>query len=213
MRSSQKSAHRVRRGASLLAGRRAHFTGIFAACLVLIPAVAAQATTGADALNKPPIYKPTKTQGTPYVGGYTLSSHGAGIIASTMRTGFNTGGYLQGTISVTQYSNGQPGSFVAELYEYHYLGGSKMETDLWTPDLGSSLLGHLFLRPAGKNLTGTLEIDAKMIPVTYKPVSGTTAQSAVSGAAISGSTTQTLTANAGIFSTAVVLAQSIDPTL
>ena len=122
-------------------------------------------------------------------------------------------GYLQGTISVTQYSNNQPGSYVAELYEYHYLGAQKMETDLWTPDLGSALLGHLVLHPAGKNLTGTLEIDAKQIRVTYKPVSGTAAQSAVSGAALTGDTTKSLTANAGIFSTAVVLAQSIDPTL
>jgi hypothetical protein len=209
----RSSVHRIRRGGSLLAAGRARFIGIFAACVILIPAVGAQATTGADALNKPPIYKPTTAEGAPYVGGYTLASHGAGIIASTMRTGVNTEGYLQGTISVSQYSNGQPGSFVAELYEYHYLGGSKMETDLWTPDLGSALLGHLFLEPAGKDLTGTLELDAKTIPVTYKPVSGTAAQSAVNSAALTGSTTQTLTANAGIFSTAVVLAESIDPTL
>ncbi len=178
---------------------------------MIIPAVTAQATTGADALNKPPIYKPTRAQGLPFVGGYTLASHGTGILASSMRTGFNTQGYLQGTISVTQYTNNEPGSWVAELYEYHDLG-SQMETDLWTPDLGSALLGHLFLRRSGQDLTGTLQLDAKKISVTYKPVSTSAAQSAVTGAALSGSTTQTLTANAGIFSTAVVLAESIDPT-
>jgi hypothetical protein len=210
-----KSEHttnaRVRRGASLLTGRRARLTALLAGGAVLIPAVTAQATTGADALNKPPIFKVTKAQAAPFIGGYQLSAHGAGVITSTLRTGYNTEGYLMGTISVTRYVNGQPGTFVASLYEYRRKGAA-MLVDLWTPDLGSDRLGLLNLTRSGSKLTGTLTIGATPVSVTYKSVSANSAQSTVNSAATSSITTDALTTNAGIFSTAVVLAESINPT-
>ena len=201
----------VRTGASLLTGRRARLIGLLVSALVLIPAVTAQATTGADALNKPPIFSVTRAQSAPFLGGYTLASHGSGVLASTMRTGYNTEGYLMGTISVTRYVSGQPGTFVAALYEYRRKGAS-MLTDLWTPDLGSDRLGLLTLHRTGSDLSGTLTVGATPVSVTYKPVSASSAQSAVNGAATASITTKALTTNAGIFSTAVVLAESINPT-
>ncbi len=209
---TQPSEGRRRRGASLLASRAARLTALLVGATVLLPTVAAQATTGADALNRPPIYKVSAAQAKPFIGGYKLSSHGSGIIASTFRTGYNTEGYLMGTISVTRYTDNQPSSFVASLYEYRRQGNN-MLVDLWTPDLGSDRLGLLTLHSTGASLTGTLNIGstkaADAVPVSFKPISDSAAQSAVSQSAVDSTTTQALTTNAGIFSTAVVLAESI----
>jgi hypothetical protein len=44
-----------------------------------------------------------------------------------------------------------------------------MEIDLWTPDLGSRLLGHLIVKRNDKDeLVGTLILGQERIPVTYR---------------------------------------------
>lgn len=182
--------------------------GSLVAGAVLVPALPAQATTGSDALAKPPIFTVSAAAAKPFLGGYSLSTHGSGLLASTMRTGYNTEGYLMGTISVTRYTHGQPGTFIAALYEYRRRGAT-MVTDLWTPDVGTERLGRLAVRRRGSELVGTLTVGRTPTVVTYKPVSSAVAQSSVTHAGAAGASSQPATTNAGIFSTAVVLAESI----
>ena len=128
----------------------------------------AQATTGTDALAHKPRFKVSTSQARPYLGSYKLSKHGKGILGSSLRNGYNGNGYLQGTISVSQLSEGQPTTWLATLYEYHS-EGRKMEIDLWTPDVGSRLLGHLIVKRNNKDeLVGTLILGQARIPVTYR---------------------------------------------
>jgi len=155
-------------GAMLRANQRIQRVALLAVGVALLSVSVAQATTGEDALNHKPRFKVSTAQARPYLGSYKLSAHGKGILGSTLRSGYNGNGYLQGTISVSQYSEGQPATWLATLYEYHS-EGAKMEIDLWTPDLGSRLLGHLIVKRNNKDqLVGTLIVGQERIPVTYK---------------------------------------------
>jgi hypothetical protein len=156
------------RGALLRANRRARHLAALAVGLGLLSGGVAHATTGEDALNHKPRFKVTTVEARPYLGQFKMSAHGKGILGSSLRSGFNGAGYLQGTISIRQYSEGQPTTWLATLYEYHS-EGAKMEMDLWTPDLGSRLLGHLIVARNDKDqLVGTLIIGQQRIHVTYK---------------------------------------------
>jgi hypothetical protein len=141
---------------------------MLAAAVGLVSGAAAQATTGNNALNHKPRFKVSTREARPYLGQYKLAKHGKGILGSSLRTGYNGNGYLQGTISVSQLSEGQPTTWLATLYEYHS-EGRKMEIDLWTPDLGSRLLGHLIVKRNNKDqLVGTLIVGQERVAVTYR---------------------------------------------
>jgi hypothetical protein len=168
--SNLRRSVRAWRGALLRAGRPVRRVVLLGVALGLAAGAVAQATTGEDALAHKPRFLVSTEKARPYLGSFKISHHGKGILGSTLRTGYNGNGYLQGTISVSELSEGQPTTFLATLYEYHS-EGAKMRIDLWTPDVGSRLLGHLVVKRNSKDqLVGTLTLGQKRIAVTYKAV-------------------------------------------
>ena len=177
-------------------------------------AATASATTGPNALSRPPTFNVTAAQAKPFLGTYSLT-HGHGkIISSTIKTAYNGYGYLQGNISVYEYFQGRPTSFVATLYEYRYRSG-EMRADLWSPDLGSALLGRVTLRPVAGKLSGTLQLMGEAYAVVYRKASPRAVSSAytkagvAAGAEAGGSADSELGGTSGLFSTAVLLAQIV----
>lgn len=176
------------------------------AAVVAIAATAipsASATTGANALGKPPRFHVAAARAKPFLGAYRMVNQSHSLIGSAIRSGYNSYGYLQGEISVYTYYQGHPESFVASLYEYRYRAG-KMLIDLWTPDVGSAKMGDLTLRRVGRQLRGTLHFDQTDHSVVYAPVPAAQADASYRRAGlIEGSGTPT---GAGLFSTAVTIA-------
>jgi hypothetical protein len=188
--------------------------GLLVALSALGVAASASATTGPQALNRPPRFTVTTAQAKPFLGTYSLTHAPGKLISSTIKTAYNGQGYLQGNISVYEYFRGQPTSFVATLYDYRYIAGH-MRADLWTPDLGSALLGHLTLRPVAGKLSGTLQLIDDAYAVTYVKASPRAVGSAYTKAGVAaggeadGSSGSELGGSFGLFSTAVLLAQIV----
>lgn len=176
--------------------------------------VSASATTGPNALSRPPTVNVTAAQAKPFLGTYSLTHAPSKLISSTIKTAYNGYGYLQGNISVYEYFQGQPTSFVATLYEYRYRAG-QMRADLWSPDLGSSLLGRVTLRPVAGKLSGTLQLMDIAYAVTYAKTSARAVSTAYTKAGIAagsearGSSNSELGGTSGLFSTAVLLGQIV----
>jgi len=175
-------------------------------------AATASATTGPTALNKPPRYKVTAAQAKPFLGTYSLTHAHGKLVSSTLKTAHNSHGYLQGTISVYQYYQGQPSSFVATLYDYRYQSG-QMRAVLWSPGQNATFLGRLKLRSVAGKLSGTLQLGGSTNPVTY---SKTTARAVSSGgnnagaAAGSGAVSSTGSdGTSGLFTIAVLVGQLV----
>ncbi len=177
-------------------------------------AATASATTGPNAINRPPAVNVTAAHAKPFLGTYSLTHAPGKLISSTIKTAYNGYGYLQGNISVYEYYQGQPTSFVATLYEYRYRSG-QMRADLWSPGLGSALLGRLTLRPVAGKLSGTLQLMSTGYAVTYAKASPRAVSSAYTKAGIaaaaegSGSSDSELGGTSGLFSTAVLVAQIV----
>jgi hypothetical protein len=174
-------------------------------------AATASATTGPTALNKPPRYKVTASQAKPFLGTYSLTHPHGKITNSTIKTAHNSHGYLQGTISVYQYYQGQPSSFVATLYDYRYVSG-QIHAVLWSPGQNAEFLGRLKLRPVAGKLTGTLQLGGSTNAVTYSKTSARTGGSAGNQGAAAGSGAASAPASdstSGLFSIAVLVGQLI----
>jgi hypothetical protein len=189
--------------------------GLVAAGLsVLGMAATASATTGPTALSQPPRHTVAAADAKPFLGTWALTHAPGKIISSTIKTAYNGHGYLQGNISVYEYFQGRPTSFVATLYEYRYRSGV-MHTDLWSPDLGSALLGRLTLRSAAGKLSGTLQLMSDAYAVTYARASARAVGSAYTKAGVAagseagGSSDSELGGSSGLFSTAVLLGQIV----
>jgi hypothetical protein len=188
--------------------------GIVAMLSALALAASASATTGPNAINRPPTSNVTAAQAKPFLGTYSLTHAPGKLISSTIKTAYNGYGYLQGNISVYEYFQGRPTSFVATLYEYRYRSG-EMRADLWSPGLGSALLGRLTVRPVADKLSGTLQLMDAGYAVTYAKASARAVSSAytkagvAAGAEAGGSSDSELGGTSGLFSTAVLLAQII----
>jgi hypothetical protein len=194
--------------------RRGLLGGVVAVLSAFGMAGTASATTGPDALSRPPTFNVTAAQAKPFLGTYSLT-HGRGkIISSTIKNAYNGYGYLQGNISVYEYFQGRPTSFVATLYEYRYRSG-QMRADLWSPDLGSALLGRVTLRPVAGALAGTLQLMGDAYAVAYRKASPRAVSSAytkagvAAGAEADGSSDSELGGTSGLFSTAVLLGQIV----
>jgi hypothetical protein len=188
--------------------------GVVVVAAVVGMAATASATTGPEALSQPPRFTVPAAQAKPFLGTFALTHAPAKIISSTIKTAYNSSGYLQGNISVYEYFQGQPTSFVATLYEYRYRSGV-MHADLWSPALNSALLGRIALRPVAGKLSGTLQLMGEAYAVTYAKASARAVGSAYTKAGVAagsearGSSDSELGGTSGLFSTAVLLAQIV----
>jgi hypothetical protein len=172
-------------------------------------AATASATTGPTALNQPPRFNVSAAQAKPFLGTFKLTHAHGKLISSTIKTAHNSHGYLQGTISVYQYYQGQPSSFVATLYDYRYQSG-QMRADVWSPGQNSTLLGRLRLRPVAGKLAGTLQLGGSVNAVTYSKASAHAAGTNAGAAAGSDAGSPPVSSHtSGLFTIAVLVGQLI----
>jgi hypothetical protein len=120
----------------------------------------AGATTGPGYLIKPPRYRISLKVLKAYSGRYVTTSAAAksGIQSSELYIGVAESGYAAGGISIYSYNSaGTLQSFAGTLYDFHLVGGGKVEADIVGAG-GEPVLGHLFFvhKRASKNIVGTI---------------------------------------------------------
>jgi hypothetical protein len=186
---------------------------IAAGVALLAPAGIAGATTGNMPLSKPPIFSVSKAAGNPFIGRYTISAHSKGLVSGSLLTGWDAAGYLEGSMAIYAYFNGQEVSWVGTTYEYRYANGV-MHIDLWDPD-GTLLFGHAALRrSASGDLVGSVEFGKTYYSVTFAPAKSgqniyNIAPGTVNVSAAAETETAAATVKVGIFSVALEEAQAL----
>lgn len=186
---------------------------IAAGTALLAPAGLANATTGNMPLSKPPIFSVSSKDGNPFVGRYKITSHSKGLVSGSLLTGWDASGYLEGSMAIYAYYNGQEVSWVGTTYEYRYTEGT-MHIDLWDPD-GTLLFGHAILKKnAGGDLVGTLEFGKSTYEATFAPAKSNQvvyniAPGTVNVSAAGETETAAATVKVGIFSVALEEAQAL----
>lgn len=142
--------------------RRTLWRGAFVAALAmtLLSATAgvASATTGPGYLQRPPKYKISAAAYNPYQGRYLTSSiaPGAKIISAELYLGVAESGYAAGGLSIYYYdAQGQPSTFLANIYNIHQVGNHLASDIVGTG--GIPTYGHLNFRRVGRNLVGQID--------------------------------------------------------